>query len=67
MITITKTELRWILNMVEKDRDSSKVLKDLPGQHYAALHKLEYENMVTLSEKLETVIKSDCKRVAVRW
>ena len=66
MTTLTKAELRWMLNFVAKSRDNSKALKDHPGQQYAALHKLEYENMSTLAEKLETVIKSDNKRIAVR-
>lgn len=67
MITLTKTELRWMLNMVVKNRENSKELKDYPGQQFAALHKLEYENMASLAEKLETVINSDCKRIATRW
>ena len=41
MITITKQQIRWLLRMAEKDRDNSEVLKDLPGQKYAALHALE--------------------------
>ena len=67
MITITKTELRWIKNMVVNSRENSQALKDLPNQQYAELHKLEYENMATLAEKLEKIISSDCKRIATRW
>lgn len=66
MVTLTKTEIRWILNLVVANRDNSKALKDRPGQKYAALHKLEYENMASLAEKLEAVIKSKNKRIAVR-
>ena len=67
MTTISRTELRWLLNMVTKSRENSKALKDHPGQLYAALHKLEYENMASLAAKLEAVINSDNKRIAVRW
>ena len=67
MTTLTKTELRWMLNMVAKYRDNSGALKDHPGQQYVALHKLEWENMTSLAEKLEKVIASDNKRIAVRW
>jgi hypothetical protein len=65
MVKLTKTEIRWILNMVIKDRDNSKALKDCPGQFYAALHKLEYENMAALAEKLEKVLESNAKRIAI--
>ena len=66
LITLTKTEIRWILNLVIESRESSKILKDYPGQKYAALHELEYEKMATLAEKLETVLKSNSKRIAVK-
>jgi len=64
MITITKTELRWMLNMVVKNREDSKELKDCPDQTFAALYALGYENMAALAEKLEAVIHSDCKYIA---
>ena len=67
MIRITKTELTWMLNHVKRNRDESMELKDYPGQRFAALHALEYENMAALAEKLERIIKSDCKRIATGW
>jgi hypothetical protein len=65
MIKLTRTEIRWMLNMVITDRDNSKALKDCPGQVYAALHKLEYENMAALAEKLEKVLELGAKRIAI--
>lgn len=64
-MVLTKTEIRWMLNMVKNDRDSSKVLKDIPGQQFAALHALEYENMASLAEKLERILATNAKRVAI--
>ncbi|MEE1492294.1 MAG: hypothetical protein UGF45_09870 [Massilioclostridium sp.] len=66
MITLTKQQIRWLLRMAEKDRDNSEVLKDLPGQKYAALHALEYENMARLAETLEKVLTSDAKRITIQ-
>lgn len=67
MTTITKTELRWMLNMVEKSREESKILMDSCRNIDASLYRLNHDNMSSLAEKLETVIKSDKKRIAVRW
>jgi hypothetical protein len=66
MVTLTKAEILWLMNMVKKNRDNSKALKDYPGQRYAALHALEYENMESLYNKLDTVLKTDKKRIAIR-
>lgn len=65
-MVLSKTEIRWMLRMVEEDRDSSKRLMDVPGQQYAALHKLNYENMSSLAEKLEQILDRDVKRVTIR-
>ncbi|MCL2188453.1 MAG: hypothetical protein FWC16_00660 [Defluviitaleaceae bacterium] len=66
MITLTKTELRWMFNMVVKRRENSKGIMCHPDLQYLAFHKLEHENMSSLAEKLERVIGSDSKRIAVR-
>jgi hypothetical protein len=65
-MALTRQELRWMLNMVTNDRDSSGYLKDLPGQKFAALHALEYENMAALAAKLERILDTNAKRVTVR-
>lgn len=64
-MTLTKTEILWMLNMVKKDRDNSKALKGVPGQQFAALHALEYENMAALAAKLEHILETNAKRVAI--
>lgn len=64
-MALSKTELRWMLNMVKRDGDNSKLLKDVPDQQFAALHALEYENMATLAEKLEHILATNAKRVAI--
>jgi hypothetical protein len=65
MVKLYRNEIRWILNMVIADRDNSKALKDCPGQLYAALHNLEYEKMAALAEKLEKILESNAKRIAL--
>lgn len=65
-MTITRQEIRWILNFVKEDRDNSKALKDYPGQQYAALHQLEYENMARLAEKLESILTEGKKRITIK-
>lgn len=62
---ITRQEIRWMLNIAEKDRDNSKFLKDMPEQKYKALHALEYENMATLAKKLEDILNNDRKRIDI--
>jgi len=66
VITLTKTEIRWIINLVEKKRENCKELMNVPSKTVAALQQLEYENMTALTEKLEAVITSDNKRIAVK-
>lgn len=51
---------------MKKDRDNSKALKDYPGQQYAALHQLEYENMARLAEKLESILAEGKKRITIK-
>lgn len=65
-MTITRQEIRWILNFVKDSRDSSKRLKDFPGQKYAALHQLEYENMSALADKLQAILDNGAKRISIR-
>ena len=62
---ITRTEIKWMLNLVEDNRENSKILKDMPGQKYAKLHELEYENMRRLAKKLETILNKNSKRVEI--
>ncbi len=63
---LTKAEIKWMLGMVADERDNSKNLMDRPGQCYAALHRLNYENMAVLAEKLEAILENDVKRITVR-
>ena len=65
MISLTKVEINWMLNMVITNRDNSKELKDYPNQRFATLHKLEYENMKALAEKLEKVLEINAKRISI--
>jgi len=65
MINLTKVEINWLLNMVIKNRDNNKELKDYPGQGFAALYRLEYENMRALAEKLENALESNAKRISI--
>lgn len=64
-MTLTRQEIRWMLRFVEHSRDNSKALKDMPGQQYAALHQLEYDNMTALAAKLEHVLESGIKRIGI--
>jgi plasmid maintenance system antidote protein VapI len=67
VITITKNELSWMLARVKETRDRDKEQLSIPDQKYTALLNREYEFTSSLAERLEKVIDSDCKRVAVRW
>lgn len=62
---LTRQELLWMLKFVEESRDNSETLKDRPGQCFAALHQLEYENMSALADKLNTIIHSNAKRITI--
>lgn len=62
---ITRQEIRWMLRFVEESRDNSASLMDRPGQQYAALHKLEYENMSVLAEKLTVILTNNAKRITI--
>jgi hypothetical protein len=66
MVTLTRQELRWICGHIESERDTSKNLKDRPGQKFAELHALNYENMAELAEKLQAIINSDDMRIRVK-
>jgi len=66
MIKLHRQEIRWMLNMVKKSRDNSEALKDYPGQVYAALHKLEFENMAALANTLEKILESNAKRITIQ-
>ena len=65
MMNLTKVEINWLLNMVVKNRDNNEELKDYPGQGFVALHRLEYENMRALAEKLEKALESNAKRISI--
>lgn len=65
MTTLTRTEIRWILNLVVSSRENNKTLIDVPGQQYAPLHELKYENMDSLADKLERVLETNAKRIEV--
>lgn len=65
MVTLTRTEIRWILNLVVSSRENSKTLIDIPGQQYAALHELRHDNMASLADKLERTLETNAKRIRV--
>ena len=66
MITLTKTELNWLIILAGRSASNNKALMEQPGQQYAALHKLEYEKMSSLAEKLEKAKNSGKKRIALK-
>ena len=65
-MALYRQEIRWVLNMVKQNRDESEALKDRPGQKYAALHALEYENMAILAAKLESILERNAKSIAIK-
>ena len=67
MTTISKTELKWILDMVIERRESSKEPAISPGPNCDEWRKLRHAKMSGLAEKLEKIIHSDCKRIATGW
>ena len=66
MITFNKTELGWIRDAIENDIASMEQLlldrPDLPPQ----LITLRKENLTSVLNKLNTIINSDAKRIAIR-
>lgn len=66
MITLTKTDLNRLITLASRSGAKSKALIDKPGQKYAALHKLDYEIMTNLADKLEDIVKSGSKRIEVK-
>lgn len=66
MITFNKTELGWIRDAIENDVASMEQLlldrPDLPPQ----LITLRKENLSSVLGKLNTIINSDAKRIAIR-
>ena len=63
MITLTKTELNWLITLASRSASHHKEVLEQPGQQYAALHQLEYEKMTSLADKLEQAKAK--KRIAV--
>ena len=66
MITLTKTELNWLIALASRSAEVNKSHMEAPGQKYAALHRLEYEKMSSLAEKLEIAKNSGKKRIALK-
>jgi len=66
MVTLNKTELGWIRDAIENDIASMEQLlldcPDLPPQ----LITLRKENLTSVLGKLNTIIDSDAKRIAIR-
>lgn len=66
MVTFNKTELGWIRDAIENDVASMEQLlldrPDLPPQ----LITLRKENLTSVLGKLNTIINSNAKRVAIR-
>ncbi len=66
MATFNKTELGWIRDAIENDIASMEQLlldrPDLPPQ----LITLRKENLSSVLVKLNTIIGSDAKRIAIR-
>lgn len=66
MVTFNKTELGWIRDAIENDIASMEQLlldrPDLPPQ----LITLRKENLSSVLVKLNTIIGSDAKRIAIR-
>ena len=68
MITLTRAELNRLTVLAARSAESSvKAMAAAQSDAAAELHKLEWENMTSLAEKLEKVIQSDCKRTATGW
>lgn len=65
-MTITRQELRWLLNLAQVSRDSSKKSMGFIGQPYSELFALRDENMATLAEKLESILKTDAKCITIK-
>ena len=66
METLTKSQIKMIMALVERSKDNSEALMNYENNVYRALHKLEFENMVSIYNKLEKTLNKDCKRISIK-
>ena len=67
MQEITKTEIRWLLGLLEKEciNLSDDVQGNFSGEPLRELVGLRYANLSDLKEKLNKSIKQGSKRIAI--
>ena len=66
MQTLTQQELIWLQGLVKKSEANAKSFAAIPTQVYRSLWQLEYENMTALRTKLDAIIHSNDKRIAIK-
>lgn len=68
MKTLTRTQLKWIVNLLKNAAHEALEVRDHPdaSQTMAALANLEYENMQTTMQTVQEIIDSGAKRVTIK-
>ena len=70
METLTKQEIKWLANFCRKKSENSKKAREQHPSYYdrkeIELMKLDEENMDTLNNKLELILLTESKRIAVK-
>ena len=65
-MTLTRTQIRWIMAMVAENRDNSDACRQNPNNKFRSLHNLEYENMRDLHDALQAILDANAKRITIR-
>ena len=70
MTTLTKQEIRWLVQLVEKDRDYAKEMMSESERKEDSLiyglSQLRHDNMQSLAADLKLALLNDAKRIAIR-
>lgn len=65
MEKLTKAEISWTMSALQMSIDYYEQLASSTSQMERSLANLQAENLVSVKRKLERVLSSDCKRIAV--